>query len=59
MTDRPFELKTADGGVVSWSGRDGADAAARYVDAHRETVIVAWREPRYGVYVVHPDQIKG
>jgi hypothetical protein len=41
-----YELKLADGSVVTWTGRDGTDAAVRYVDAHREASVIAWREPR-------------
>lgn len=41
-----YELKLADGSVVTWNGKDGTDAAARYADAHRETAVIAWREPR-------------
>ena len=42
-----YELKLADGSVVTWAGKDGVDAAVRYVDAHREAAaVIAWREPR-------------
>lgn len=42
-----YELLLADNSVVTWTGRDGVDAATRYVDAHREAgAVVAWREPR-------------
>ncbi len=30
-----YELKRADGKVVTWNGDDGEDAARRYVDARR------------------------
>lgn len=39
-----YEL--ADNTVVTWNGRDGIDAATRYVDVHREATVIAWREPR-------------
>lgn len=45
-----YELKLADGRVVAWDGRDGEDAARRYVDCHREATVVAWRYPRVGVW---------
>ena len=41
-----YELKLADGSVVTWQGRDGVDAATRYVDAHREAAVVAPRDQR-------------
>lgn len=41
-----YELKLADGRVVTWQGRDGVDAAIRYAGAHRGVSVVAWREPR-------------
>ena len=41
-----FELKLPDNEVVTWEGSDGEDAARRYVDAHREATIIAWRTRR-------------
>jgi hypothetical protein len=41
-----YELKLASGKVVTWSGTDGEDASRRYVDAHREAAVVAWRNAR-------------
>jgi hypothetical protein len=41
-----YELKLATGKVVRWSGQSGEDAATRYVDAHREAKVIAWREDR-------------
>ena len=29
---------------VTWEGRTGVDAATRYVDAHRDAEVIAWRE---------------
>ena len=47
-----FELKLADGRRVVGEGRDGEDAARRYVDAHRDAVVVAFRNyPRHGVFM--------
>jgi len=49
--EREFELKLASGKVVVWSGKDGINAAERYVDCNGGTVI-AWRDyPKYGVFV--------
>jgi hypothetical protein len=41
-----FQLKLADGSVVTWAGESGEDAARRFVDAHREATVVAWRYDR-------------
>ncbi len=41
-----YELLLADNRVVTWQGSDGVDAAVRYVDAHQDATVVAWREPR-------------
>ncbi len=38
-----YELKLATGRRVIWEGADGEEAARRYVDAHREAAVVAWR----------------
>lgn len=49
---REWELKLADGRVVTWQGRDGEDAARRYVDCHREAEVVASRNAdRHGLHV--------
>jgi hypothetical protein len=49
-----FELKLQDGKVATWDGKDGLDAARRYVDTCGGTV-VAWREAdRYGIHVGIP-----
>lgn len=55
MAEQRFELKLSTGKVVEWTGRDGVDAARRYVDVHRDAVVVAWRTPRVGIYVGCPD----
>ena len=39
-----FELLLDDNSQDVWSGRDGEDAARRYVDCHRDAVVVAYRE---------------
>ena len=54
MSARRFELKLATGKVVEWAGEGGEDAARRYVDCHRDAVVVAWREPRFGLFVYNP-----
>jgi hypothetical protein len=51
-----YELKLADGRVVTWLGRGWEDAASRYVDCHRTAVVVAWREPRIQIRVGPPTE---
>ncbi len=46
MTDKEYELKLANGKVVTWTGKDGIDAATRYADCNHGAVVVAWREPK-------------
>lgn len=46
-----FELQLSDVTVVEWNGRNGVDAAKRYVDAHPDATVVAWRAVRFGVFV--------
>lgn len=47
------ELKLADGRVVEWSGTDELNAAERYVDCHREAVVVATRPgDRHGIFAL-------
>jgi hypothetical protein len=53
-----YELLTASGERVEWSGADGTDAAQRCANATGHA-IVAWRAPRFVVAVVHPSQIIG
>ena len=53
-----FELRLADGRVVTWEGADAVEAATRYVDVHRESVVVAWRTyPRHGLFIGAPLEI--
>mgnify|MGYP001614536723 CR=1 FL=1 len=49
-----FDLKLASGKRVEWDGADEEDAARRYVDCHREAVVVATRPhvDRYGIFVL-------
>lgn len=50
-TPGPYELKLADGRRVVRSGKDPVDAATRYVDAHRDAVVVAARPAdRHGMF---------
>lgn len=56
---REFELELTNGKVVTWHGTDGENAARRYVDCKRDTGVIAWREIRHGLFVVHPSQIVG
>ena len=51
MRQEEYELKLANGKVVTWVGQDGPDAAFRYADCHHDTTVVAWRTPRYQVRV--------
>ena len=45
-----FELKLSTGKVVEWEGSDGKAAAQNYAAAHPEAVVIAWREPRHGLF---------
>ena len=51
MQGRTFELLLSDGKTVTHDGHDGIDAARRYVAAHPEATVIAWREVRHGVSV--------
>ena len=44
--EQEFELKLATNQRVTWTGKDGKDAAQRYADAHPGAVVVAWRYPK-------------
>ena len=56
--EREWELKLQTGKTVTWTGKTGEDAAWRYVDCHREATIIAYRQPRYGIFPgVRPEQI--
>lgn len=37
-------------GYVTWEGATGRDAARRYVDSHRDAVVIAWRHVRHGLF---------
>lgn len=49
--EEKYELKLKSGKVVTWLGKDGEDAARRYVDIHREEAVIAWRNVRYGLAI--------
>lgn len=51
--ERLFDLKIAGkGGHVTWSGKNGEDAARRYVDCYRGATVIAWREgARHGLHI--------
>jgi hypothetical protein len=49
-----YELRLSDGDRVTWTGRNGPDAARRYVDAHRGASVIAWRTPRVALTVGIP-----
>ena len=55
-----FELKLSNGTRVIWDGDSGEDAARRYVDAHRESTVIAWRNTnRHGFFVIgRPDRVR-
>lgn len=50
-----YELKLASGEVARWEGTSGVNAAERYADAHRDAVVIAWREPRVQLNVGAPE----
>ena len=50
---REYELKLQGGKIVTWTGTDGVNAAERYVDCHRDAVVIATRlTAQYGVTVL-------
>ena len=50
-----YELRLAEGKTVEWEGKDGVDAALRYVDAHRDAKVIAYRRAdRHGLSVGAP-----
>jgi hypothetical protein len=54
--EQPFQLLLDNRKTVTWNGKDGIDAAMRYVDAHLHggAAVVAWREIRHGMFVGSP-----
>ena len=57
MKQYDFELKLSDGQVVTWQGKDGIDAATRYVDCKGGTVI-AWRDIPVGIFPYNGNAIE-
>ena len=45
--ERTFNLKLASGKIVKWNGKDGEDAARRYVDTFPSETVIAWRYPKF------------
>ncbi len=45
-----YQLKLTSGKVAEWPGKDGKDAARRYVDCHQEAKVVATRPIRHGLF---------
>ena len=46
-----YELKLSNGKTVVWEGKDGINAAERYVDCFRDATVIAWRDyPRHGIF---------
>jgi hypothetical protein len=59
MSEREFELlllgdEKSPTEIVRWSGKDGEDAARRYVDCHRDASVIAWREIAHGLFIGAP-----
>jgi hypothetical protein len=52
---RDYQLKLATGQVVTWQGSSEIDAAKRYVDCHRDAVVVATRPVRHGLFIGAPE----
>lgn len=48
--EKTYELKLASGKVVKWEGKNGIDAAQRFVDCHRTEAVVATREVQHGLF---------
>lgn len=46
-----YELKLADGRIVTWEGKDGVDASKRYAVAYPGVVVIAWREADNGIHI--------
>ena len=60
VMEREYELKLADGRVVKWVGFNEVNAAERYVDLHRDEIVVAVRQVRWGFFPgVSPEQVIG
>lgn len=43
MIERVYELKLESGKVVTWTGKDGPDAASKYVASHPGVRVIAYR----------------
>ena len=55
-----YELKLKSSKVVVWEGKTPEDAARRYVDCHRDQVVVATRPyPRHGLFLLGTGRIVG
>ena len=53
MTETRWELKLATGKRATWSGKNGTDAAIRFVDCHQTETVVAYREAdRHGLHIL-------
>jgi hypothetical protein len=52
-----YELRLASGKTVVWDGKDGNDAAQRYVAAHPDQAVVAHREAERRGFFPFPGRI--
>ncbi len=55
-----FELKLSNGKRATWEGESGEDAARRYVDCHRDAVVIAYRNANHhGLFAIErPDRLR-
>ena len=54
MSEAIYELLLEGRKVVRWPGSDEINAAERYVDCHRDAVVVATRPIRHGLFIGAP-----
>ena len=58
MREYEFELKLSGGKVVTWTGKDGIDAATRYVEC-KGGMVIAWRNIPVGIFPYNGNLIIG
>ena len=59
MMVRQYELKLSDNRRVIWEGKDGQDAARRFVSSHPDKEVIAFRNhPRHGLFIGNHNHIK-
>ncbi len=54
--EHKYDLKLQSGKIASWNGTDGVNAAERYVDCHRDAVVIATRRTLIAEVVVLGDR---